>query len=699
MMRRVFGPALSLVVVSACNDEGTPPGSAVGLHARVRAGGGEFVSGEAEVRLDPPGAADLVTARSAAVPTRPQLAGPHRQEAAAKPGPASFATRAPPETATCGVGQPAPSIGTVNGSICWVVSSQTSGALFEENAVYEVAFFGREGIYKAIQVSMNVYYPPDFGHFGANFGVGCARSPTGDVITTEYLASMLAFSVTYSLGPFTTGFSAFIVQGQGFVPAIEYDSGYGITAQLIPWPVGVSLNLMDQSSYTTPPTLVVPWNDSCGAPAPLPRPGFRAGGDDALATIAAGLHGLQAAPGDDNVAVLRREMAASFLPVFDMLSASTGGAPTDDTPAATQADLFADWLARGGDQLCADCPATSIDHLLFEFDRQVVAAGDNSDAILLAGIEAADRQLQISPQLLEQANAQRELSPGVALLGVIADEVVAGGDPGRFVDATIVSVPAEIGAAADLSIDADEIADLIGVDAVALAGAMVTIDASPVVEPASFTLTDGQVQASYTPQDPAPVLFRYTVDLSTATGPLPAGSDTWVVRPAMRRLEPVTGPAAQVLLTAPFRALVDDPVVLSAMVLDANYSPVTAPVEVDFLDGEDALLATVQGERGAARASVVPTASTPVVTAAAPTTLAYSDGTMGPGFIITGTGFSREAVVRVDGNALAEQGLVVAVISSREVLFEDNGSFAGDHSLVVEGPHGARSAAVSFAGP
>ncbi|MBK7825523.1 hypothetical protein [Nannocystis sp.] len=695
-LRRVL--AASLVVFAACADEAVKGGSAVGLHARVRAGGVELVSEEAEVRLDPPGDAEL-TARSASV-VRPQLDGPHRRAGGVAPVRASWAARTPPATAACGVGKPAEKIGTINGSLCWVSASLTSGSLVEENAIYEFLLLGRDGIYKATQVSTNVYYPPDFGHFGVTAAVGCAKSPDGDFITTEYLSSMSAFAVAYSIGPYIVGFTAFIVPGRAFVPAIEYDSGYGLTASLIPWPIGISLNLMEKSNYTTPPTLIVPWNKSCGAPAPLPGPGFRAGEDDTLATIAAGLHGLQSAPGDDNIAVLQREMAASLLPVFDMLSAPSGGAPTDDAPAATQADLFRDWLARGdGEQLCADCPATSIDHLLYEFDRQVQAAGDDSDAILLAGIEGADRQVQFSPQLLEQANLQRQLSPGVALAGVIADEVIAGGDAGRFVDARIVVVPAQLGVAADLSIGADEIADLIGVDAAALAGATVTLDASPVVEAASFTLTDGEVQASYTPQDPAPVLFRYAVDLSTAAGPLPAGAADWVVRPAMRRMQPASGPPARVLLTAPYRAIVDTPVVLSAMVLDADYSPITGPLAVDFLDGEGELLASAEGQYGSAMAAVVPSPSIPAIAAVMPTTLKYGDDSTGPGFAVTGTGFSREAVVRVDGVSLAERGLLVAVISSREILFEDDGGFAGDHKIVVENPHDTPSNTSSFTGP
>lgn len=112
------------------------------------------------------------------------------------------------------------------------------------------------------------------GHFGATAAVGCAKSPDGDFITREYLASMSAFAVAYSIGPYIVGFTAFIVPGRAFVPAIEDDSGYGLTASLIPWPIGITLNLMEKLNYTTPPTLIVPWNKSCGAPAPLPGHGF-----------------------------------------------------------------------------------------------------------------------------------------------------------------------------------------------------------------------------------------------------------------------------------------------------------------------------------------------------------------------------------------------------------------------------------------
>lgn len=700
-LRSVLHRAAPVLLLVACadDDDASRVGSAVGLRARVQVGGDELLSAEAEVRLDPSGAADSAAPRTGLVPVRPQLAGPHMHAAAPQPG-ATFGVPTPPASAACNLGKPATQIGTINGSICWVSSSLSSGAFIEENAVYKFAFFGREGIYHATQVAMNVYYPPDFGHFGAVSAVGCARSPDGDFITTDYLASMSAFAVSYGIGPFTTGFTTFIVPGRAFVPAIEYDSGYGLTASLIPWPIAIGLNLMEKSNFTTPPTLVVPWNKDCTALDAGPDPQFRAGGDGTLATIAAGLHGLMDAGGDDELAALRVDMAAALLPVFDLLAAPSGVGPTDDAPAASQADLFTDFLARGdGTALCSDCPALSLDHLIYEFDRQVKAAGDDSDAILAAGTWAADRQLQISPQMLVQTELQRQLGPGVALAGVIADEVVAAGAADRYVDARVVSIPAEIGAPADLSIDAAEIADLLGVDAVALAGATVTIDASPVIDPASFPIVDDHVQASFTPEDPAPLLFRYAVDLSTAVGPLPAGAATWVVRPAMRRIEPASGPPAHLLLTAPFRVVGGEPVLLSAMALDADFSPVNDPITVDFLDGAGAVLATVAGPAGAAEAAVTLTPTLPEIAGVTPTTLVYGDSSTGPGFAVAGAGFSREAVLMVDGASLQARGLVVAVMSSQEILFADDGSFAGQHRLVVENPHGTTSTPATFTGP
>jgi hypothetical protein len=151
-------------------------------------------------------------------------------------------------------------------------------------------------------------------------------------------------------------------------------------------------------------------------------------------------------------------------------------------------------------------------------------------------------------------------------------------------------------------------------------------------------------------------------------------------------------------LTAPDQLASGGPASLTAQVIDENGRRVKRPYSVRFVDGLGNEVGGVESDGGSALLQYVPEPSSPAIVAISPTSI-NSSGTTGPGLEISGTGFSRDAQVLVDGTSLVAV-TEFQVLGPESILVRFPATLAaGDHSVHVVNPRGIASGEVDFSVP
>lgn len=722
-----------LVCVSACASEGEdetsidfepgPSGRAAGIVAKVRVGEQTLTSNEIEIELrtveemeDAMTGGD-VTPRSARVD-----AGPHAVWRTSPTGLASAGrsrdaavvrryeeqatlTAAAPSTASCDAGGLEPgteveSMGTVNGRICFQNLSYGVGSFGAEESVGFTLWYTPEGIYQSGSIDINGYFPPDFAHVSVSTGAGCLVVPDeADEVSAEWLGKLKTLSLSFSAGPFSAGYTFFGITGEGFQRGIAFTNGLSASAGLFSFfPLGLSAQIKTVQGYG--PKVLTGYGDACVMPLELDVPDgtVLARGGNALTVARDGLASIAAAPGEGYRGALREQMATSLGPVASMLGEPTGEDAGAYVPAASNADWFGDFLERDGTELCStgECAPTSIDGVLRTLQDSINEAEEMPE-IFGAAARAVGVANQGMPEPVRQAALQSDLLLGVELALELGADIEAErrGDTDRYVADHVVELEVAVGEEAILDVTAQEVADLIGVDADALEGATVIYDAEPTVERAEFPIEDGVSIARLTPERSTKLLLRVEVDLSTAEGPLPEGAQEWVVRPALRVLRPEPGPPAVVYLGGPAATVSGAPVSVGATVLDEDFNVVDEDATVELWD-PDGMIATAEVEGGNASVRFTPEPIAPVLEAVDVGTLELADGDTRPGILLRGSGFSRDVLIEVDGESIADYDVLHEVDTSERIYVDTSDFAAGKHRVTVINPGGLATDALEF---
>ncbi len=690
-------------------------GRAVGIRAVVSVDGQTFETGEVEVALEPEGSELVLDERSAPLDRKAPTAIRHRSGKPVVARPFDMerqiaAMTVDPEQRrdrdlldVCTDGGPVSQIGTYDTWLCWTSETFAAGGFVEETAYQTFVFYSPEGAYLGVTGGTNFYVPPDY-HFSATHNFGCVQSPQGAIATAAWIEGLASLAYSFSLSFYTFGASVFIDETYGGIAnGIQYDVGvsFGLGFALIPGIAGMSINTA--SNWEVGPLPIAGFDGECPVP-----PGDGVGTGKQLraaggppAAIAASLGSLGGGT-DSHRDQLREALAAEAAPLMEFLGSPTDHGPAYHVPAATNADLWDDFFAREGEGLCQDCVDTSLHGLVAEFADRVVAAGDDGEQIFAEGAWAAGRQLAITPELTHQGALQTTSALAVEIGYEVAEDLAAEarGDENRYVGEGFVELEGDVGAFIDFGLTATEIGVLIGVEPSAVLGATVTVDAGPRITGAELVLDEMELGAGLTPERAEDYLIRFTVDLSTAAGPLPSGAETWFVRPSPRIVRPRPGPAAQVTLGVTPSTVAGAPVTLMVEAMDVDYNYVDAPVEVQFFDYTGASIGSATGQDGFATLQFVPVASEPSVGGGEAVTLEFTDGSTGPGWKILGQGFSRDAAIELDGITLDDTLHIWAVSDSGSILIADEGlglDGAAAHPVRVTNPHGlASSASIVF---
>ncbi len=677
------------------------PGRTTGVRAIVTMGGEEMVSNPVEMVLLPPDAVAPVSNQKVSAPTSgdgSEMMGAH-----------FLGLRNPPTP-----GEEVEAIGTLDGKVCFMSYSVSGGALGTAESLSALLLFGREGVYKMGSFSTLVYIPPDLANVAHSVGAGCIAGDRPDEISADYLRSLSALTLSYSIFIYSQGYTAYLSEGRGPVRAYQYSTGVAASAGLFslsPASIGMSLEVSSTPSGPFGPRFISPWPYSQGGDGPLglAPPSSESNGLSSITTesyalevtnaLSFALHGLRSMEGLEDASyetLLLREMAASALPVFEELGQPGVGGLTENVPAATNADFMADFLSRSGTDLIADAPNTSVDGLTQELWASITAAGDDTAAIYRAGIESQHKFTYALPSSLALSAVLSEAQSVLPLADELETWLTPEPDEERYVTPRIEPIEIAAGEAAEIHLRAEDVATLLGRRIEDVIGATVRVTAGIDVIDESFTLSD-DLGLQITPATNS-LLVKFDVNLGTAEGDFPPDVSKWLVRPAMYLIRTRAGDPATAFLNGPGRFAAGGPASLSVGVVDHEGRLVQRPFTATFVDAEGTPIGSADAEHGIARFQYIPEPTRPRIESISSTTLLLNEQEVS-GFEIAGTGFSEDATVIINGTPISEASPMNVESPERIlVVFSDAdmtpGTGAAD--IIIENPEGARSEPVQF---
>jgi hypothetical protein len=571
-------------------------------------------------------------------------------------------------------------MGTLNGAICYLSTTTAVGTMSAEAGITRTIIFTREGLYGMSSKGANAYIPPDLLHVSIMQGVGCVFGDGSGTISSEYVENLSSIGVSYSLFFYALGYTVFTYPGQGLVRAIQYDSGFSVSDSMAIFPSSLDMSVQTTSVTLQHPTFLRAWNNGCGADVDTDNPMkyFRDGVESLVDT----------AQDDTFEGNAVAAISAELLPLLDHLGTSGAGGLSNNVPAASNGDLYQQFLSEPGTALMPDSINTSIDGTLVDFRDRVQTAGDDTSAIVAAASENQGCVERSLPSGLGQAALQRDASAGVDLAGLLTlqydTSTVA---PKRFVSPDVVTISANSGEKVALTITAKEIGELIGRDAADVIGATVIVNAGADIQDVAYTLNDESLELELELRADS-LLVRFDVDLSTAAGEFPDDAADWIVRPAIRMIKVKAGAPSLVLLNAPVRLVSGAPVSLNVQVVDAEGHLVKSDYKVRFIDDSGEQLGTATPKHGTTLFQYVPVPSKPVIELIEETELNLGKATVN-GIRIQGTGFSKNIEVTLGDSATPIASDMLSVQSPEEILVVLPGDVVnGASNVTVRNPGG-----------
>jgi hypothetical protein len=589
------------------------------------------------------------------------------------------------------IGSTVSRIGTVNGAVCYLTAAIGAGSLGSQKQVSRFLILGREGLFHASSYSQSAYVPPDLGQVGFELGVGCVAGDQPGYMSWKHFDELTDIGYAYEVWLYSFGHTVF-ARGGKFQRALQTDIGIGYSVglstfflPLVPGNFfGLSFSIEGSETFKGP-IFVRPYNDACGADPTE---------ENAMEYYERQVQDLVDASFDEVNLPLTEAMAQRLGPLLGSLGSPGRGGLAEGVPAASNADFYAEMLSHSGTTPNPDAPSTSVDGLVVDLQTRVAAAGDDTQAIVNAGYANQELLEQALPSRPGLSALTQDIGVAIQAAGELADLATSAKLENSYIGQGIVRVPTKSGELASVQLPAEEVAELIGRPVADVVDATVTVNAGGLIDNAMFTLSSEGLGLNVDSKN-LDLLVRFDIDLSTAAGAFGDDVASWVVRPALRLVTVDAGPATDVLLSSPTRLPSGSPASLSVQVVDAAGKIIKRPFDVTYFDASGNELGRATSEYGTALLQYIPTPSTPMISEAILKDITVSDEVV-RGVTITGTGFSAEAVLRVDGEdwVLGED---YGVKSSTQILAQLRESFgAGSHQVQVVNPEGIASNVLSL---
>ncbi|MEO8181420.1 MAG: IPT/TIG domain-containing protein [Deltaproteobacteria bacterium] len=667
------------------------PGRAVGIRGIVTVDGQELTTAPMELRLTTSSEFGM----NAAALTRKSKPGGSTlhdktlqdralREKAALPCPAK--------------GDSVPSMGTINGNICYLSYQYASGQFGQQTALARTMYFAAEGIYEMQGVNQALYLPPDLLNLSISVGMGCLPGDGDGIITAEYISKLRSLGVSFGVLFYSFGVSIFTIPGQGPVRGLQHDTGIGYSIGgilgFVPSPVNFSYSIQtdpppDRTMAAPMARYLRPWGVGENCPAPLDD-------ENSLEFVSERLEELEGVDESSLEGALAAEMARGARPLFESQSSSGAGGPGPNVPAASNADFYAEFLSHSGPEPIEGAVDTSADGIQAAFVDASLEAGSDPSALLGAAAGTIRQVTRSVPSVIGEAALMNEAGATLQA-GSELSELATMATPAsqRFIAQQIRRVVINAGEPAHVELTSQEVADLVSRPVADVVGATVRVNAGDSIENATFTLDPEGLALDFEVNRDS-LLVRFDVDLSTAAGDFPADVAEWVVRPSMVSIRVEAGPASAAFVTGPPSLASGAPASLGVQVVDANGRLVKRPYSVRFVDSSGQELGNAEADRGTAMLQFIPEASVPRVSGVEPTSINYQGGTY-PGLSIAGVSFSEDLELRIDAEAPLALGSDYQVQSPEEVLLIlPEGVGDGSHTLTVRNPEGVATSPVSF---
>lgn len=414
---------------------------------------------------------------------------------------------------------------------------------------------------------------------------------------------------------------------------------------------------------------------------------------------------------EETGAVAEHELAGSTAvsvlmgPYYQWLNDTTGVGTADNIPAATQADWYDEWFEAGPPEDCDDCSNMSINHLS-EMSLDVMEAFEDDDdaAIAEKGYASVLQFVRSAPEFntLGTMLEGGEAAVMASFNHILAERASISDDPTLAISPKTLEYRTRPEETVDLPVTASEIADLVDASEDEVQGAEVCMSwfmGSDVCG----ELDGEKMTYNYTPEDPEPRLFSFSVDLAGAEGFDEEEADEWTVQPARRLVRPIADEPALASMTAAHSVISGAPVTLNARLVDEQGRFVKAPATFQFYDGEDNLLAEVESDDGRATHQFIPEPLAPEIHDVGQSTIHYDENTSGIGYRIGGERMSQYVDIVVDGEVLSDDDLLIQYNHPEEIvlaplenidepMFDDGqtfevinpGDFAASHTAEFE---------------
>jgi hypothetical protein len=630
------------------------------------------------------------------------------------------------------VGDRVDTIGTIDGFGCYYGFGASVGSFGLGRSISGVFQMAPEGIFFNVQDGTEVYLPPDWVSGGHNAFVGCVAPRFPDSVSfDEIKATGTLVGLSVGLGA-TVGMSLLKRQDPGglVIPAhVHVSAGFGVGVGLTflsffqisvgiesdANPAFLAYEIFDEATCQAIKNMQLTLPIPSPGPTPDDDPGELDPKDDPhggiladvdytqqpltpLTVFASALRNYVPSGRGGTEAALTSLGATTLADQLDEFIVAAGRGPADGVPAAANGDLFEDFFAGGHRTFFREVgqmPDTSID----AFMRRTIDLASTE----LAGIQnlgvAANYANTVGNDMVATVPDSEGLNNAVRGVSASSSAFMEANKlrwntPEGEAHPALLDVAAVAGVSTTITYLASEIAGRMPeVTEEMLEGADMTVTILPSGSPAVFTITNGRVEVAYTSEAATDILVRGALDHTTLTAPLPGAAADRNLLFDYRRLIVAPGPFDRLALVGPVAIDAGGELRAVASAIDAygnRIEVIEADVEYTDATGEVFGDYPVPFTDGEAAVRVIPTATIPTIVDVFPTRLVLGDGTEVDAYTLAGTGFSRGAVYRVNGQAMPDLGYLTTRPNPETLWFglPDFAQLDGTFTFEVENPGG-----------
>ena len=597
-------------------------------------------------------------------------------------------------------GSAAPEIGTFLGWTLWIgwAGSWSDSYTPECESRAWVVYFAPEGIYVALQWAKSVYSNVDI-FAGISAFYGALVSPSGDILTRDYINSLMGVSISIDTMIADVGPTFFRVGTDGpLIRGIQFNVGKSISYGLIPISLPFSVTLDNESGMTnidggggwTGFYPIVEWDVGT-----LQQ-------ENPINTVVRGLEQLAANTGETYIDLTAKQTARILLPFFQKHQTSGTITLEDDVPPPDNATYFGEFLQSTSPGSSAN---TSIDHMIDKADQWLQSGDTNQlgDAVS----EYVNHSLD-SVLFIQDMNTIRGGTQMAYQLGYKRGYDSTGRTDTIYADC-VKTVTCEVNEWCSLEVTAKEISELVeGTTPQDFEGITVWFQSEGAISWEGVPIEEGSAVYWFIPNSDSTMIFDVQIDPTSITNDKTLELCRQIVTPIYEAGATIHSDAfASGDNELPYNGNAGSygagiirsgsAAKLSVSITDDNGRILMDSASVGLYDYAENLIAgPVETLTGLASFEFIPQPSIPQITDFYTTEIGYTPETARTGYALQGIGISKDADVLFNGTSINNMnGWVWQINGSKEILFlppeGDENLFSVDTTVQVVNPESINS--------